>query len=77
MFIKNFDKEAYKLARMIAVREERPVGEVVSESIWEYAGKKRKPGLNAIKPRSFGPGTEKLSTQVDEILNGMYRNGTY
>jgi len=70
VFIKNVDKEAYKLAKMLAAREEKKIGEVISESVFLLAGQKKKKGFAALKPTDFGPGTEHLSTQIDEILYG-------
>ncbi|HEV8289671.1 MAG TPA: hypothetical protein VGQ00_01820 [Candidatus Norongarragalinales archaeon] len=69
VFIKNVDKDAYKMAKMIAAREERNIGQIVSESLRLLATtKKKKKGLLSIKPVSWGKGTEKLSQQIDEIL---------
>jgi hypothetical protein len=77
VFIKNMDKGDYKLAKMLAARDEKTVAEILGAGIRVYARQPKKLGLNAIKPVSFGKGTEKLSQQVDEILDGMYRDGTY
>ncbi len=70
VFIKNVDKNAYKLAKVIAARDEKKIGEVVSESLFLLVKQKRKKGLSGIKPVDFGPGTENLSTSIDEILYG-------
>ncbi len=68
VFIKNVDKQAYKLAKMIAAKDEKNIGQVVSESIFSFAKKPKKKGLAGITPVDFGPGTEKLSMEIDDIL---------
>ncbi|MEK6924343.1 MAG: hypothetical protein AABW54_03840 [Candidatus Micrarchaeota archaeon] len=70
VFVKNVDDGAYRLAKVIAAREDKPIGRVVSESILLLAQRARKKGLAAVKPVDFGPGTEKLSQSIDEILYG-------
>lgn len=68
VLIKNVDERAYKKAKMLAVREERKVGEVVSEAIFLLAREHEKPGLGVAKPVSLGKGSELFSKEIDEFL---------
>ena len=70
VFVKNVDKQAYKMAKMIAVKEEKTIGEVISESLLLLARQSKKKGLSKVKPVDFGPGTKDLSTSIDDILYG-------
>jgi hypothetical protein len=72
VFVRNFDDEAYRQAKMLAVKMDMTVGRVLAEGVRLFARAKiaRKPGLAAVKPADLGPGTEKLSMSVDEILYG-------
>ncbi|OIO26750.1 hypothetical protein AUJ14_01260 [Candidatus Micrarchaeota archaeon CG1_02_55_22] len=73
VFIKNMDANAYKTAKMLAVKEDKRIGEIFSESIMLLARKpKLKRSLNNIKPFDFGPGTEDLSQRIDEIMMEDY-----
>ncbi len=69
VLIKNINPIAYKKAKIFAVKQEKNVGEVVTEAILFYLSKKRKKGLAGLKPMHFGQGTENLSTNIDEILD--------
>lgn len=70
VFIKNVDGRAYKLAKILAADEEKRVGEVVSESILQYARQAEKKGLKGIKPVNLGEDSRLLSLKIDEILYG-------
>jgi hypothetical protein len=70
VFVKNMDKEAYKLAKMLAAQQEKNIGRVLSESVFLFAQKKAKPGLAGFPSAHFGPGTEDLSRNIDKILYG-------
>lgn len=71
VFIKNVDAEAYRLAKAIAAKEDKKIGQVVSESLRLLAReRKQKKGFAALTPVNLGKGTENLSMQIDEILYG-------
>ena len=68
VLIKNMDEKAYKKAKILAVEEEKNVGEIVSRAIFLLASQKERRGLLAVKPVDFGKGTENLSKEIDKIL---------
>jgi len=68
VLIKNVDEKAYKAAKMLAVREDKNIGEVVSQAIFLFASQMERKGLLAVKPVDFGKGTENLSREIDKIL---------
>ena len=70
VLIKNVDVRAYKAARLLAIRNDKNVGEIVSEAIVLLTRQGEKRGLAAAKPLHLGRGTEKLSQEIDEILYG-------
>lgn len=70
VFVKNMDKTAYKLAKMLAAQQEKKVGQVLSESVFLFAQKKAKGGFGVLVAADFGAGTEDLSQRIDEILYG-------
>ena len=75
MLIKNVDKEAYKLAKMLSVKEEKPVGQVISEAIGVLLEKKKekKRGFQHLPVFDLGPSSENLSQEIDDILYGGRR----
>ena len=67
IFLRNVDKRTFLEAKAYAAASDRTVGEVVTEAINLLVRKKHeKPGLKAIKPYDFGPGTEHLSRDIDK-----------
>jgi hypothetical protein len=70
VLIKNVDEAAYKTAKMLALKNEKRVGEVVSEAIVFLARQREKKGLRGVRPVRLGKGTERLSMEIDEILYG-------
>ncbi|HIH20103.1 TPA: hypothetical protein HA244_02440 [Candidatus Micrarchaeota archaeon] len=68
VLIKNVDEKAYKAAKMLAGREDKNIGEVVSQAIFLFASQMERKGLLAVKPVDFGKGTENLSREIDKIL---------
>lgn len=71
--IKNMDKDSYKLVKMLAVKEEKPVGEVMSEAVrffFREKNAKKKKGFRHLPIIDLGPGTENLSMEIDDILYG-------
>ena len=70
VLIKNVDEKAYKTAKILAVKDDKNVGAVVSQAIFLLARQNEKRGLGAAKPLHLGKGTEHLSQEIDEILYG-------
>ncbi|MCA1812805.1 MAG: ribbon-helix-helix protein, CopG family [Halobacteriales archaeon] len=71
--IRNLDEEAYRQLKARAAVEGKSVGEAMSEAIRLYVaqGRKRKTrSIRDIKVLDFGPGTERLSEQIDDVLYG-------
>lgn len=72
VFIKNMDAKVYRTAKMLAAKEGKRIAEIFGESIMLLARQPKKKGLAGLKSFDFGPGTEKLSQNVDEILMEDY-----
>ena len=70
VLIKKVDDRAYKTAKILAIKNEKNVGEIVSEAVMLLARQQQRKGLKSIKPFKFGPGTENLSMEIDDILYG-------
>ncbi len=72
VLIKNVDENAYKLAKMLAIRDGKPVGKIVSESIRALAEKRknRKGRLSDLPALDFGAENAHLSEHIDDILYG-------
>lgn len=70
--IRNLDEKAYRRLKARAALEGKSVGEAMSEAICTYLAlpRRKKRSLRDIRPEDFGPGTEHLSEEVDEILYG-------
>lgn len=70
--IRNLDDDAYRALKAKAALEGKSVGEALNEAIRAYVGRPRgkKHSLRDIKPVDFGPGTERLSEEIDDILYG-------
>ncbi len=75
VLIKNMDKNVYKLAKQLAVKEEKTVGEVLKEAILSLLEKKKraKGRLTDLPTFDFGPGNENLSMEIDDVLYGPRR----
>ena len=72
--IRGINREVYKEVRSETVKRGVKIGEAVNEALshWLEASrtKKAKRSLLDVRATNWGPGTEKTSTQVDEILYG-------
>lgn len=75
--IRGADKGLFLEFKAEAVRERKRVGDVFNALIREWLSRhkptQRKLSLLDIKPFDFGPGTENLSQEVDEVLYGWKR----
>lgn len=72
VLIKNMDELTYKQAKLMAVQENKTIGEIFGEAVRHLVlqRKAKKKRLSDIGPFDFGPGSERLSQQVDEIVYG-------
>lgn len=72
--IRGLDPLAYKELKARAALEDRPIGELVNDAIRSYLNRpapaEKTGSLRDIKPWNFGPGTERLSEQIDDVLYG-------
>lgn len=72
--IRNLDENAYRALKARAALEGRSIGQVVSDALNLYllrpAPEEKTVSILDWKPVDFGPGTERLSEQIDEILYG-------
>jgi len=71
--IRNLDEEAYRQLKARAAVEGKSVGEAMTEAIRLYIaqGRKRKTrSIRDMKVVDFGPGTEHLSEEIDQVLYG-------
>lgn len=70
--IRNLDEEAYRLLKAKAAVEGKSVGEAMNEAIRLYLAstRRRKRSIRDIRPVDFGPGTERLSEGIDDLLYG-------
>ncbi|MDI6826533.1 MAG: hypothetical protein QMD36_05125 [Candidatus Aenigmarchaeota archaeon] len=77
--IRGIDEETYMKFREKALAERMKVGEALTLAMREWIKKGREgKGINPrnllkIKPFDWGPGTEKTSKEIDEILYGKKR----
>lgn len=72
--IRGLDPIAYKELKARAALEERAIGELVNDAIRGYLNRPE-PGEKPLslldwKSIDFGPGTERLSEEIDDILYG-------
>ena len=71
--IRNLDADAYRLLKAKAAAEGKSVGEAVTEAIRVYVGQgpgRKKRSILDAKIRDYGPGTERLSEEIDEVVYG-------
>jgi plasmid stability protein len=75
--IRNLDEQAYRAIRVRAVEQGRPVGELISEAIRDYLGRRpRKRGagsLRELSPEPYPKGNKRLSSEIDAIVYGARR----
>jgi plasmid stability protein len=75
--IRNLDEEAYRLLKARAAVEGKTVGEALSEAIRVYLAQSRRGksrSFRDVKVRDFGPGSERLSGEIDRVLYGWPRD---
>ena len=69
--IKNVDEKVFREFKAESVRDGLKVGQAMSLAMGLWLGKKKaKKSLLDLKPSDWGPGTERLSEEIDEILYG-------
>ncbi|MBI5803991.1 hypothetical protein HY450_01985 [Candidatus Pacearchaeota archaeon] len=73
--VRDVDEETFRKFKAASVRERLKLGVALSIAMknWleEKIGQKSKIKFPKVKPFSFGPGNERLSEEVDEILYGL------
>lgn len=71
---KNVEEEVLKEFKMESIKEGRNLGALLTQVLMEWIEKRhqhtKKKKLLDFKPVNFGPGTEKLSEEVDKIVYG-------
>lgn len=72
VLIKNMDEETYKVVKMMAVKEDKTVGQVLKEAVQALLDRKKKtkPQFKHLPTFDFGPGNENLSMEIDDVLYG-------
>ncbi len=70
--VKEVNEEIFRELKAAAVRNKMTVGATLSLAIetWLSQLKKKKGNLSELKSINWGPGTEHLSEQIDEIIYG-------
>lgn len=73
---RNVDEDILQEFKAEAVRESKTFGEALVEALalWLQHRRlsfKKKTKLSASEPVDFGPGTERLSERVDEVVYGV------
>ncbi len=70
--IKEVDEHAFQELKAEAARDKMTIGSALNVAIanWLWTKRKTKANLKDLKPVKWGPGTERLSEQVDEVLYG-------
>jgi len=70
--VRNVDEKLFKEFSIEAKRKDMAVGEAVTEAmkLWLHKQPAKIVRLRDIKPWSFGPGTEDISQNIDEIAYG-------
>lgn len=72
---RNVEEHAYEQFRLIAMQRKKTVGEALTEAMNEWSARqsavKKFPFRDMKVPATgWGPGTERLSEQIDEVLYG-------
>ena len=75
--IRNLDEQAYRAIRVRAAKQGRTVGELISEAIRGYLGRRPAKGgagsLRALRPEAYPEGNKRLSSKIDAIVYGVRR----
>jgi len=73
--IRNMDERAFRALKAKAAAEGKTIDEAFNEAIRAYfafpAGFAKTGSLRDVRPRKFGPGNERLSEQIDEVVYGL------
>ncbi len=77
--VRDVDEKAIRKFKALAVEERMKLGDALTKAMlyWlakEKKDKKKAKGVDSllkIKPFNWGPGTEKTSSEIDEILYGL------
>lgn len=73
--IRNLDEDAYRRLKAHAARTRRTIGAELTEAIEEYlahrGAQRKRRSILQFKPRDLGPGTERLSEEIDRIVYGI------
>ena len=71
--IRNVDEDTYRQAKALAAMQGKPLGEVVNEALRALLDRSppmKRGTLRAVKVRDLGPGTERLSDEIDRTTYG-------
>ncbi|MEK6981715.1 MAG: hypothetical protein AABX38_02185 [Candidatus Micrarchaeota archaeon] len=72
--LRNFDDRLYKELKKEAVLDEITIVEALKQAVefWltNHKHQKKKKSILDYKPMDFGPGSEKSSIEIDEVLYG-------
>ena len=75
--VREVDEETFREFRAKAIQEKMKLGIALTKAMQKYIEENkqtnRKTGVDAlmkVKPFDFGPGTENLSNEIDEIVYG-------
>lgn len=79
--VRDVDKEVFKKFRAMSVEKRMKLGEALTKAMIYWLAKEREKirnkrlkgvySLLEVKPFNWGPGTEKTSSEIDEILYGL------
>ena len=67
--IRDVDEDVYSRFKAVAVKRKMTVGQAITLAMIKYQQETKPKGkLSDLKSVSLGPGSERLSEQIDEIL---------
>lgn len=70
--IRNVDEKLFKKFKIEAKKRDMNIGQAVNHAMRKWLNEEKKPSILEFEPMSFGPGSERLSEEIDEILYGEY-----
>ncbi|MBS3175024.1 hypothetical protein J4440_04045 [Candidatus Woesearchaeota archaeon] len=70
--VKEVDKKIFQELKAEAIKRKLNVGTALTLAMqnWLSSLRKKKKDLLDLKPSDWGPGTERLSEQIDEVIYG-------
>lgn len=75
--LRDFDDELYKELKSEAIKDDITVAQALKKAVATWLSlhkhKKKKKSVFDYKPVDFGPGSEKSSQEIDEVLYGKER----